>query len=500
VPQEAIDFLPKGVGWGFLLHWPLAFVAGFVTTWGMTRLVLDAVRLKPDMHWTEKARRITSVRGVEAWGQLVFAVVVGLLATTWCGPLTRIPPKLDAVVSAVSVFLGAALADAAIQRALDRMYAFPPPVRTPKVWLQIATLAPFAVSYGLVFLIGPLPPAAAVFVIGIALAVLIWAFVGAVWLRVHLRIMRPAGPRLIKAVESAAARKGCTVPRAYEMDMRMANAFAFVWGRALCFTSGALHVLSDDEIESIACHEMAHLQEDKRTRVLRMVPYAALLLAGMVVPFGLTDTDVSRSFIFVVPVVWLLVRRFTRKLESRADDVAHQHQLETEAYARALFRLYEADALPAAHSNHGSHPQLYDRLVAVGMQPDFPRPKPPARVWVAIPLLALFAVIFFAINARERHADEPSALRLALFGGAAYDMSLWATVAQNANNAPAEIALREAALREDPDNRPLQAELLAALLRHGKCDSTMPWTEGKSTSALLAACGGQKANPTPAVR
>jgi hypothetical protein len=121
-------------------------------------------------------------------------------------------------------------------------------------------------------------------------------------------------------------------------------------------------------------------------------------------------------------------------------------------------------------------------------------------VWVAIPLLALFAVIFFAINARERHADEPSALRLALFGGAAYDMSLWATVAQNANNAPAEIALREAALREDPDNRPLQAELLAALLRHGKCDSTMPWTEGKSTSALLAACGGQKANPTPAVR
>jgi hypothetical protein len=41
---------------------------------------------------------------------------------------------------------------------------------------------------------------------------------------------------------------------------------------------------------------------------------------------------------------------------------------------------------------------------------------------------------------------------------------------------------------------------LGALQRYGKCDSAMPWTEGKSTSALLAACKGQKAGPTPPVR
>jgi Zn-dependent protease with chaperone function len=496
VPQDAIDFLPKGVAWGFLLHWPLSVVVGFVTTWVMARLVLTAVRVKPSMHWTEKARRIASVRGVQTWGQFAVPVAIGFMASMWCGPLARIPARLDGLVSAVAAFLGAALADASIQNALSRVYTFPPPVQTPKVFVHIAPLAPFFASYALVFFVGSLPVVWAILLVGFAFALLVWAFVGAVPLRVHLGIMRPAGPRLVKAVESAASRMGCAAPRAFEMDMRLANAFAFVWGRAMSFTSGALHVLSDDEIECIACHEMAHLRERTRTRVLRMAPYVALLLAGSVVPFGLTDTEVSWSFSVIVPVVWLLVRRFTRRLESRADDLAHQYEPEPGAYARALLRLYEASALPAAHSKHASHPQLYDRLVAAGVSPDFPRPKTPARAWGAVPAVVLFTLVLAAMHARERYADEPSSLRLALFGGTAHDLSLWANAAQNAKNEAAELSLREAALSDDPDQRQLQADLLVALLRHGKCDPAMVLTKGPSTSDLLAACKGEK----PAVR
>jgi hypothetical protein len=91
----------------------------------------------------------------------------------------------------------------------------------------------------------------------------------------------------------------------------------------------------------------------------------------------------------------LLVARFggglARRLETRAD--AHAHHVESGApgaargvYARALSRLGEVNLIPAVGWAAGTHPHLYDRLLAAGQEPDFPRPPPPsrARMWIAL--------------------------------------------------------------------------------------------------------------------
>lgn len=46
-------------------------------------------------------------------------------------------------------------------------------------------------------------------------------------------------------------------------------------------------------------------------------------------------------------------------------------------YARALEKLHEDTLLPAVVAKeHLTHPHLYDRLLAAGVTPDYPRPKP----------------------------------------------------------------------------------------------------------------------------
>jgi hypothetical protein len=43
--------------------------------------------------------------------------------------------------------------------------------------------------------------------------------------------------------------------------------------------------------------------------------------------------------------------------------------------------LYEDGLLPAVNSKkRASHPHLYDRLIAAGVTPDFPRPSAPASI------------------------------------------------------------------------------------------------------------------------
>ena len=78
-------------------------------------------------------------------------------------------------------------------------------------------------------------------------------------------------------------------------------------------------------------------------------------------------------------VTMLLARRFCRELERRADSVAHANEGQEGVYGRALARLYEDNLMPAVQAGRApTHPDLYDRLLALGIQPSFPRPKPPS--------------------------------------------------------------------------------------------------------------------------
>ena len=68
-------------------------------------------------------------------------------------------------------------------------------------------------------------------------------------------------------------------------------------------------------------------------------------------------------------------------MEVRADKVAAENAVNAVTYARALERLYEANQIPAVmRSNRLTHPHLYDRMLAAGVTPSYPRPKRPG-VW-----------------------------------------------------------------------------------------------------------------------
>jgi hypothetical protein len=67
-------------------------------------------------------------------------------------------------------------------------------------------------------------------------------------------------------------------------------------------------------------------------------------------------------------------RDISRKLEVRADEMAKAQEHDPGTYARALARIYQDNMVPAVTAGRGTHPHLYDRLVAAGVTPDFPRP------------------------------------------------------------------------------------------------------------------------------
>jgi hypothetical protein len=86
-------------------------------------------------------------------------------------------------------------------------------------------------------------------------------------------------------------------------------------------------------------------------------------------------------------------------MEKRADAMAFQEQAKEGVYARALEQLYRANQMPAVNAkNKQTHPHLYDRLVAAGVAPDYPRPAKPRRMtWVGwVVALACLVVLLAA--------------------------------------------------------------------------------------------------------
>ena len=128
---------------------------------------------------------------------------------------------------------------------------------------------------------------------------------------------------------------------------------------------------------SICAHELAHLSESKWVlagRTLGSLAFMPLIfLTPSIHNFSLWGPLALLFLIF-------LLRRFSRKLsiscEKRADAQATADQTVDGVYARALEKLYEANQLPAVNSkNTRTHPHLYDRLIAAGVTPTYPRPQ-----------------------------------------------------------------------------------------------------------------------------
>ena len=85
-------------------------------------------------------------------------------------------------------------------------------------------------------------------------------------------------------------------------------------------------------------------------------------------------------------------------MDRRADSEAILRQTDEGNYARALEKLYRINLIPAVMPARGQiHPHLYDRMLAAGVTPDFPRPKPPGTLhWTFI--IPIIIGVYFAIQ------------------------------------------------------------------------------------------------------
>lgn len=140
-----------------------------------------------------------------------------------------------------------------------------------------------------------------------------------------------------------------------------------------------MEFLDDAQLTAVCVHELAHLKEPRRITVLRTL--AAMMLMPVAAAMILAQTYGAWVIVVTIGLFLLasrMVGRMSRRLEQDADLQAKGEQPANLDYARALESLYRANLLPlVGHLRGGTHPHGYDRLIAAGMQPEFPRPASP---------------------------------------------------------------------------------------------------------------------------
>lgn len=232
-----------------------------------------------------------------------------------------------------------------------------------------------------------------------ALALLLSLGLGA-RLSTMLGLLRPASERLSTLVNRAAAMTGLPPPRVRSLRWSQANAFAFPFSGIVAFTVAAEKELTDDQIIAVAAHELAHLAEPLPLRLVR--------LSWLLVTFPLCTIPIwIREYAlpgFLIPLLWFLVgtflmKAFARKMEVRADAIAQNAGQDEGELAWALERIYAHNLIPAVMrgSKGQTHPHLYDRMIAAGLEPDFPRPKPPG-ILLTLLCIALVVMGTYSLN------------------------------------------------------------------------------------------------------
>jgi Zn-dependent protease with chaperone function len=343
----------------------LAAAVTFVTNW----LALIPWRRNRDKHWTEQARLLFPVR--RAGSASVWSVpgIIALLAVVWSRH------------SSFWIFtgLGAAIGAVIGNFSLDHEIFPWIPQRTLWRWTVINCVTRLFTWMAFIGILLWMPDRFGwrAFALGGGIIILwfLWTWEGAIWFWRGLGLLKAAPERLTGIVTEASTRMRIPFREVLVLDAPLAQAYAVPNTGRLLFTERIMEVTPDDELGAICSHELAHLAEPwtaRYSRYIRMLPLLPWMFLkplsylmgppGTLVATGLTSVITARIF-----------KHISRKLESRADGMAKANESDTGAYARGLIRLYENNLIPAVHAK-ATHPSLYDRVLAAGITPDFPRP------------------------------------------------------------------------------------------------------------------------------
>lgn len=346
-------------------------------------------------HWSERARIWVTWRSVIASWHM--AVVVSI-----CLVQAALAPRDTLDVTLGLAALAAPLSVALTAKRNARWIARVTGIEQPRSVLRatIAFHAIFLSSFWIAIGFGiGMPRQYDAAGIGWALLLLLGLLLNGLgasgWLLRTTGILEPARPHVVEAVESARRELPSPRPdvRVFEVELSYLNALAYPGTSILAFTKPAVEALTPAQLTAIAAHELEHLQESRAARALRVAWSMCFALPVLFVPVlpHANGLLLGLGLFFVGALVY---RSASLRLEQRADAAATHRDQGGADYAVALERLYELNLIPATFRVRQAHPHLYDRMLAAGVTPSFPRPRPPP-IWPPIvsPLLVVLCCV-----------------------------------------------------------------------------------------------------------
>lgn len=372
---------------------------------GLDWLALRSWRRAQDAHWTERARLLWPAR---VNGNLWFYALPFFQAAAQSILFPDIPGLY--LLTALAGFAGGLMGSWPLSRTLFPRWRFPS-------WLLeiVVSLAIRFLYLGTLVAAGWRMPDhlgwTAVTLTAGLVAFKLWTIYGGLTrLFAVCGYFRPVPPRVVAVVRETAERMQMPAPSILIMRGQSADALAVLTTRTVAFSEGAVIALTDEELSAVCAHELAHLSEPPhvvRARIL--ASFTTLPLIFIRPAFEGSGFFGALFLVVLVYVSRKATRDFAHRLEKRADAMAKEHEGASEgAYARALERLYEVNHTPAVLGGSRTHPDLYDRLVASGVAPEYPRPLAPEASTGTYWLLGILAAIS-VFTLIERVSDEVDA-------------------------------------------------------------------------------------------
>lgn len=371
----------------------LPFGCALVVVWLVLGLSSRPMRrLGEESHWSVVALKFWNVRVARIYAMIwivvfAFSLPPGRSESPWAGLLPALAAGLGCGLGAKLATRGLrvpAVADGGWMRGLvARSFLFPagPTIFLIMVltWNDGLTTRSWMIAAGFLVLDFAL-------VMG-----------GSVALLRALGLLKPMGdPDRNQVIREQAEKQGVPIRGVFEVALPSVNAFAFPWTRDVAFTVSAMRVLDDAEVRSVAAHELGHLKGKTSIRWMMFAGLPSLVMIGLA-PAAMRSglPLVGLGFFLLHVAVARLLARISRKFEHEADAEAKTGEHEDGVYARALEKIHESNLIPAVIPPNASHPSLYDRMLAAGVAPDFPKPPAPSRTMPMV-LGMLAALLFFA--------------------------------------------------------------------------------------------------------
>jgi Zn-dependent protease with chaperone function len=376
----------------------VGFGFGCLLSLGMNWIALARFRPAEAAHWTERARRLYPLRRSAALNIWLIPMLCDLVL------LVAFPNEVGfllALLAGLSAWVGAIVGTYPFDKKVFPQFSF-------KLWLRWvygAWVLHFG-GVGVMIVGGVVVPSEfgwATVVIGCVVVVSRVALHYGLWLRLArisgLLVPVTDAERLAGIVRGTAEKMQVRYRAIWRLRTPLGYAAALPTTGDLIFSDGMIELQPDEEIAAVCAHELAHLSEPRSTVLARVVGSLSwcplIFIRPMVHAF-----DFVGIALLLIPMALLAVyeRRLSRRMEVRADAVADKNTAEAGVYARALERLYQMNQMPAVMpGSRQVHPHLYDRLLAAGVTPEYPRPKAPASLFWTSGLMYLILVILLVV-------------------------------------------------------------------------------------------------------